>query len=191
MRTSRSVPSGRQRTRRDEMCSVGVRCCNMTDRETAPSSTRLRGLGIQPHHLEEVLQNLLRRPRHYLVSAATQDKSRPSLIKKHRLLMLNATAAALHWFVLLERGAVIASFDNNPIYNHRAPDEGECRLREEARKKCWGIYRMRGKNQHNPAWVVFITSLLCPLPHLEGGRPQSWHSCVWGAELISGRPPNK
>ena len=32
--------------------------------------------------------------------------------------MLNATAMALHWFVLLEHAPVIASFDNNHIYNH-------------------------------------------------------------------------
>lgn len=66
-----------------------------------------------------MLQNLLRRPRHYLVSGATQNKTHPSLIKKHWLLMLNDTAMALDRFVLLERVSVIASFDNNPTYNHR------------------------------------------------------------------------
>lgn len=59
------------------------------------SSTWLCELRIQSHHFKEVLQNLLRRPRHYVVSAGKQNKTHPSLIKKHWLLMLDDTAMAL------------------------------------------------------------------------------------------------
>lgn len=69
-------------------------CCVLSN------STWLCELRIQSHHFKEVLQNLLRGPRHYLVSGATENKRHPSLIKKHWHLMLNDTAMALHWFVL-------------------------------------------------------------------------------------------
>lgn len=45
--------------------------------------TWLWELRIQSHHFEEVLQNLLGRPRHYLVSGAAQRKTQPALISKH------------------------------------------------------------------------------------------------------------
>lgn len=78
--------------------------------------------------------------------------------------MLNDTAMALDRFVLLEHVSVIASFDNNPIYNHRVlgrrEDWGESRLRAvrgaTTKKNVGGIFFVK-ENQHNPASAVFIT----------------------------------
>lgn len=77
--------------------------------------------------------------------------------------MLNGTAMALDRFVLLERVSVIASFDNNPIYNHRVlhqrkdwGESGPRAAREAAEKNVGGIFFVK-ENQHNPASAVFIT----------------------------------
>lgn len=83
--------------------------------------------------------------------------------------MLNATAKALDWFVLLERVSVIASFDNNPIYNQflagsrlRGVWVKSCQRSKKKKKidtfqlKCRGIFSAK-ENQNNPGLVVFIT----------------------------------
>lgn len=104
--------------------------------------------------------------------------------------MFNATAKALNWFVLLERVSVIASFDNNPIYNQFSAGS---RLRGVRVKSChWskkinkfklkrrGIFSVK-ENQHNPGFVVFITWALqeahrpCCVFHTQEGQ-QPWHT---------------
>lgn len=119
--------------------------------------------------------------------------------------MLNDTAMALDRFVLLEHVSVIASFDNNPIYNHRVlgqrEDWGESRLRAVRgatgkKKKCGWHLLCEGESTQSSLscfhYLIAATqeratqALLC-VPHL-WGRARSWHSHVWGAELIRGWP---
>lgn len=100
----------------DRLCSMALmwysECCML-------SGTWLCELRIQAHHFKQVLQNLLWSPRHYPVSGATQNKTHPSLIKKHWLLMLNDTATALNWFKHTIVCLWLLHLPTDPIYNHR------------------------------------------------------------------------
>lgn len=58
--------------------------------------------------------------------------------------------------------------------------------RSKKKEKCRGIFSVK-ENQHNPALITASQEAMLCLPH-SGGRTRSWHSCVWGAELIRGRP---
>lgn len=89
------------------MRSALRRVVNYRSGRWPPSTTWLCELRVQPHHLEEMLQDLLRSPWHYRVSAANTKSSTPSINQ----------AALSAWSMWLQRASVIASFGDDLIYN--------------------------------------------------------------------------
>lgn len=124
-----------------------------------PSTTWLCELRVQPHHLEEMLQDLLRSPWHYRVPAANTKSSTPFINQA-------ALSARSVW---LERVSVIASFGDDLIYNQFLVGWRWRGVRVKGRKgtfiplrekstaltwfqQCLVFYIQEGEHPWNPHW---------------------------------------